>query len=850
MKIRLFEGLKRAAPFLFLAFLCVRFFYPVFLENGTFYGFDNLFYYLPWSATGSHPQAHNPLITDPINIYYPHYLFVRGFFDPQDLSFRFWDASNFCGKPNPPFGGNPIEFFAYWLFSPSAAHDFILFIHLLATGLFMYLYLREIRLRRLPALVGAVAWMFNGHLMVWFEFQNLVLGAPALPAMLLFVERWLKTRRKLHAFLLIGALSFTIASGYAPLVFFHFLFLAAYALYRWFIAARGEPARKRLTRKDLIPFAVGAVLLISIGATFLSSHMTFLEEPHRKEFTFGEIYERTGQLPEVYLATLLFPDFFGSPAGGGGCFTPGSQPYNNYNELCIYSGVFVLFLAFSCLHGLGRRRYVLFYCATTLIPLMMAMGSLLYYPLFRFLPGFNLSTPTRVLYLFCFSLTVAAALGADILLEAMKRRPWPVIATWTALLLMTLVTALLVQTESGIRWVRSFTVLDSAGPEVLEALRGHFQLSHSVVLKPLLLAGASFLVLLLVLVCKEKGLKQKSLFLGLLILAYDLTSFGLHYNSISARALEYPKTGAIRFLEQDRQPFRIMSLGEFLHNGFAPYRIQDIGGYSSFYPRRYAEYLHLSQHGDLAPFPENFNRWVHFKRVGSPLLDLINMKYALLPSSWEARLPSLELVYDREVRIYENKNVLPRAFIVPSFHFCSTRESCRRTLGAFTREEFLKSVILEVEPPAHFFSAEAEAEGGESEVIALRYGRDRVDIDVRCPRKGFLVLSDSYHKAWRANVDGLETPVFRANYIMMAVPLRGGSRRVELRFQQKALSLSSMVTAMGWMALAALIVLSVRELEKEGNDPGSTSSRRPADPGEKIEERSQQGSEELQAKDA
>ena len=832
MKTKLSQRLRRTAPFFFLALLSIRFFYPVFLENGTFYGFDSLLEYLPWAATGPHPQVHNPLITDPINIYYPHYLFVSEFFDPRDLSFRFWDPSNFCGKPNPPFGGNPFEFFAYWLFSPSVAHDLILFVHLFATGLFMYLYLREIRLRTLPALVGAVAWMFNGQLMVWFEFQNLILGAPALPAMLLFVERWLQTRRRLDALLLIGALSFTITSGYAPLVFFHFLFLAAYFLYRWFAAAPGEPARKHLTRKDFIHVTGGAVLLLFIAATFLSSHMTFLEESHRKEFKFEELYEQTGQLPKIYLATLMFPDFFGSPVGGGPCFTPGNQPYNNYNELCIYSGVFVLFLAFACLSGLGRRRYVLFYFATTLIPLIMAMGSVLYYPLFKFLPGFNLSTPTRVLYVFCFSLTVLAAFGADILLEATKRRPWPVIATWSLLLSLVLFTALLVQTDSGIRWTSSFTLLKSAGPEVLEGLRGHFQLNHSVVLKPLLLAVASFLVLLLVVVSKEDKVKQKALFLGLLILAYDLTSFGLQYNSISAKELEYPKTGAICFLEQDREPFRIMTFGRFLHNGFAPYRIQDIGGYSSFYPRRYAEYLHLSQFGHLTPFPENFNRWVSFKQVGSPLLDLVNMKYAVLPSTWEARLPSLELVYDREVRIYENRNVLPRAFIVPSFRICSTRESCHRALSVSTREEFLKSVILESKPPPHFFSSEAEGDEGDSEIIALRYGRDRVGIDVRCPRKGFLVLSDSFHRAWRAKVDGVETPVLRANYIMMAVPLNVGSRRVEIRFEHNVLYLGLIMTALGWTTLAALIVLSACDPKwrEDGRVPESNSSGRPADP--------------------
>ena len=103
---------------------------------------------------------------------------------------------------------------------------------------------------------------------------------------------------------------------------------------------------------------------------------------------------------------------------------------------------------------------------------------------------------------------------------------------------------------------------------------------------------------------------------------------------------------------------------------------------------------------------------------------------------------------------------------------------------------------------------------------------------MRCPRKGFLVLSDSFHRAWRAKVDGVETPVLRANYIMMAVPLNVGSRRVEIRFEHNVLYLGLIMTALGWTTLAALIVLSACDPKwrEDGRVPESNSSGRPADP--------------------
>lgn len=815
VRSRFVNILKAVVPFLFILFLAGRFFYPVLLEGRTFYAFDNLYTTLPWSASNPGIKAHNPLITDPINIYYPHYKFVADFFEPKDMSFKFWNGSIFCGKPNPPFGGNPIEFFAYWLFSPSVAHDLVLFIHLLATGLFMYLYLRSIDLRVLSSLVGALAWMFNGHLMVWFEFQNMILGAPALPASFLCIELWIKKKREFAPFL-VCAFSFTITSGYAPVVFFHSILLVAYFLYRLFTLPKGE--KRGFTRggiRSSLHLALGAVLLLCIAATFLTSHRAFIDNSHRKEYRFSEIYDRTGQLPKEYLLTLLFPDFFGSPAGGGPCFTPGAKPYNNYNELCIYSGVFSLFLAFSCIPFLGRRKYVLFFLGGALIALLMAMGSVLYYPLFRFLPGLNLSTPTRVLYVFCFSLTVMSALGADIVLRETGRRRWTIVPIWILLLLSAIIASWSVQTDSGIRWVGAVSGLDLSQPQEYKGLVDHFHIAGPAVLGPLLFAGISFITLLLAAVSRDERGKNKYLCLGLLVLAYDLLFFGLRYNSVSPREMEYPKTGAIRFLEQDPNLFRVMSLGNFMHNGFAPFGIQDIGGYSSFYPKRYAEYVHLSQHGPGTPFPETHSRWVNFHRLGSPLLDVINMKYVFVPSQLSIQSSFMELVYDQEVRIYENKDVLPRAFIVPSYSLCNSQETAYAALGSFTVEDFRQKVILESEPPLVFSGRGEEQKEGRFNVTEIRYGRDKIDIRVSCPSGGFLVLSDNYHKSWKAKVDGSEKPVLRANYTMMSIPLEAGSQNVEIRFHDVVLLLGPIITASGWISLGVWICFWFRKRRKE-----------------------------------
>ncbi len=47
---------------------------------------------------------------------------------------------------------------------------------------------------------------------------------------------------------------------------------------------------------------------------------------------------------------------------------------------------------------------------------------------------------------------------------------------------------------------------------------------------------------------------------------------------------------------------------------------------------------------------------------------------------------------------------------------------------------------------------------------------------------GYVYLSQSWNRGWRAYVDGKRAPVLRANFNFMAVPVRRGSKRVEIRF--------------------------------------------------------------------
>jgi len=800
---------RKYLPLALILLLTVIFFYPVIFEDKTFFAFDALLQVYPWSHLAPDYRPQNTLITDPINIFYPSYRYY--FTHVKDATLPWWYSLNFCGKPFPsgvfPMN-NPVVFLVNLLFALLTAHDVVLGLHLFAAGLFMFLYLKKIRLGLWPALIGAVGWMFNGHVMVWFEFEHIPIMAATLPAALYYLHRWVETRTLFYCLCFTAAVALSITAGYSHVLIYELLFIAAYFIVLCFKLVRNDQHRWMIHRKDLLHLGLSVTLGICISANFVTSSLILLDDPHRSEIPFQNLYQETGQLPAKYLLTLIYPDFFGSPAGIPVVFTPrikDAQPYNNYNELCIYAGVLPLFLVLACITNLRKKNFAIFYLSTAAATLAMAMGSIIYYPFAKWIIGLNYSTPTRILYIFGYSFVVLAAIGADVLSRMPNKKKWAVFGLWLLLLVTSLGIAAFVQTESGLKWA-----LGSVKPETWghahRVLKSHFGLSSPTLQTPLMFILLSFGSLSFALLAKSDKARTTFMILSLMILALDLLSFGKSYNTAATKKLAYPETGAIRYLAKIPPNFRAITFGVFLHNYLAPFDVEEIGGYSSFFPKRFGEYLHLSQKGLSVPVPEQMLRWTFFNKFDSPLINLLNARYLLMPPTVKLDTPFLRLVYDNEIKIYENLETFPRAFIVREYEFCENRRLAYQRLGSYRQSDFIKKVILEKLPPPDYRREGPIHQGGaDSGVQRIVQQPNTIEIDLFTDQNSFLVISTNYHPAWRATVDGRDVTVLRANYTMQAIPLKSGSRKVLLEFRPISLMAGFFITAAGWLMLAVLL---------------------------------------------
>jgi uncharacterized membrane protein YfhO len=83
----------------------------------------------------------------------------------------------------------------------------------------------------------------------------------------------------------------------------------------------------------------------------------------------------------------------------------------------------------------------------------------------------------------------------------------------------------------------------------------------------------------------------------------------------------------------------------------------------------------------------------------------------------------------------------------------------------------------------------------------LEASPETLEIRVRAPGPGWLVVTDRYSPGWRATVDGRPAPVHKAAFLFRAVALEGGTH--EVRFEFRPFLYRTQVTASWSLLLVA-----------------------------------------------
>jgi uncharacterized membrane protein YfhO len=256
-----------------------------------------------------------------------------------------------------------------------------------------------------------------------------------------------------------------------------------------------------------------------------------------------------------------------------------------------------------------------------------------------------------------------------------------------------------------------------------------------------------------------------------------------------------------QFLLRDTEIYRVAGLGlTLMPNSSMVYHLSDVRGYDAVAPKRYM---------DLFDQMEDSVRvslfWL-LEEVNSPLLDLLNVKYILSQQELGERW---ELVYQDGdgMNVYQNRNVMPRAFVVHQAEYAnSAQESLARlTDGQF---DYRTTVILE-RGPVTTVRLPDEPAPTPAEVHITRYEPERVEVQTRTSADGILVLTDGYDPGWQARLDGQPVKTHVANHAFRAVALPAGEHQVTFLYDPPAFKIGAGISlaACGSVAIAVVALL-------------------------------------------
>jgi len=192
---------------------------------------------------------------------------------------------------------------------------------------------------------------------------------------------------------------------------------------------------------------------------------------------------------------------------------------------------------------------------------------------------------------------------------------------------------------------------------------------------------------------------------------------------------------------------------------------------------------------------ENFKRF----RADSPLTPLFGAP--LLAANRDAS--ALPVARAGDVRLYRMP-ALPRVFWTGAWRALPDEQSGRALQAAATGALAVLSQPIALQP------AQA-AQPQPASSIEVR--TNSLSAALQAPADGLAVVLDPWYPGWSATVDGQPAEIARADYAFMAVPVRAGPHRIELRYFPRRL-LPGLAVA---IAALALLILLVRRVDTPGS---------------------------------
>lgn len=390
-----------AAVYNLIFFFPVVFMGRVVSPNDVFWNFD------PWALFSS-GMVQNSLINDPPTAYYTLMSLLKN----HAAAFH-WNP--YVGSGIPGFGSSASAVLSPFVLLPVMAlpltwsYTAIAFLKLNVAFFFSYLWLREERLGKPGAAIGAIVSAGASVYAVWWLWQ--ATNATALyPAILWVVRRTFRGKRTSIAFLTLLAVGYALA-GFPATMAYGVYIAVAYAV---FLAIR----ERRFPLGRLGDALLATALALLIAAPSLVPFVQFVRRSGYLDMR--EKMSREVFFPPSHWKSFFDPERLGNNATKNWIGDPALGVLNNYVGSTVYVGLAAIVLALLAIANRKAPNRWFWLGAAALIVVCM-FGASPIPGLLAGLPGLKYSPLARLVLLLPLPAGYLAGAGAAALAESMRR---------------------------------------------------------------------------------------------------------------------------------------------------------------------------------------------------------------------------------------------------------------------------------------------------------------------------------------------------------------------------------------------------------------------------------------------
>ncbi|MCE5340289.1 MAG: DUF2079 domain-containing protein [Planctomycetaceae bacterium] len=713
-----------------------------------------------------------------------------GFEQLRHGNLALWNPHVYCGIPF--FGGfqsallYPLNFL-FMILPPARAFNVSIVLHIILTGLFMFLWARHRGLKPQACFFSAVLLMFCGpyfmHICVG-HVSNLCAMA-WVPLVFLCIDGIFDKRSLNWVITGIAAVSMLILAGHPQYVFYTAVTAAVYCM----LLLVNHPYRIRVLSLLGI-MCVWAGLLVSVQLlTGLQESAYSIRGDEGLGFNFAAFFS----FPPENLLTLIAPNFFGSISDNsywGRCYLW---------EMSLFFSVTGFVLAiYGQVYGSGSQRR---YCMTLIIVLfILAMGA--HTPLLKFLynfvPGFD---KFRGNSKFIFPMTVFAVMLSGIGLHrliTLNSKPclrW-IIGIGFAGICLFAVAGAIVGSVSEYRadgwWHDFMKFVQSAAAEFHESYcesslydnsRFVFFAAYRASIS-LVIAAVTLVLLSCLFALKRRW--HYAVYAVILLAMSELIMFAFPLRpTFDSAAIKMPQ----QFQKNipSKGDFRILNM--FDKNAAMIDGMFDVWGDDPGILRRYAYFM---------DFAENLDHDAVTKSFSHRFFSLLRLRYVIVQENNQPRLLTL------------SNPVLPRLTLVRDFQVMKDRDDILNLLAS---PEFdpNQTVILESQPEP--LPQRSCTSCNQDTVKIIDESTDHLTIEADINSPAILLVTDAYHPNWKitalAGSSQSKYELLPADYVLRAVPLDKGVHRFRMEYRPTVFIAGMWIST---VSLAAYFLLCLQRL--------------------------------------